>query len=204
MKKAFKIILIYILPAIIVLIVAVLIALPSVLKNYINKHGQEYSGRKTTVQDIKIDYFQSTFSIVDFKLYEADGSSMFVAFDSLTINIKPLPLLTSRLVVEKFRLVRPAVNIVKKDSIFNFDDILVFVNSKPKEEASEKPSKPFAYFLSNISMEQGKLVFTDKTVNNITNLKDLSFFIPSISFNQDELKDAGIKFHFENGGSFPG
>jgi len=202
MKKAFRIILFYILPTIIVLIVAVLIALPSVLKNYINKHGQEYSGRKTTVQEIKIDYFHSTFSIVDFRLFEADGNAMFVSFDSLTISIKPLPLLSSRLVVEKFRLVRPAVNIIKKDSIFNFDDILVFVNSKPKEEASGKPSKPFEYFLSNISMEQGKLVFTDKTVNNITNLKDLSFFIPSVSFNQDEMKDAGIKFHFENGGSF--
>jgi hypothetical protein len=202
MGKASKIILFFILPAIIVLIVAVLIALPSVLKNYINKHGQEYSGRKTTVQEIKIDYFKSTFSIVDFKLYEADGSSMFVSFDSLTVSIKPVPLLSSKLVVEKFRLVRPAVNIVKKDTIYNFDDIMAFINAKPKEVAKEKPSKSFAYFLSNISMDQGRLVFVDKTVNSTTNLKDLSFFIPSISFNEDELKDAGIKFHFENGGSF--
>ncbi|MCK9411592.1 MAG: DUF748 domain-containing protein [Prolixibacteraceae bacterium] len=202
MKKTYKIILVFILPAIIVLIAAVLIALPSVLKNYINKHGQEYSGRKTTVQDIKIDYFRSTLSIMDFKLYEADGNAMFVSFDSLTISIKPLPLFSSKLVVEKFRIVKPAVNIIKKDTIYNFDDILAFVNAKPKEKVSEKPSKPFAYFLNNISMEQGKLVFTDKMVNSTTNLKDLSFFIPSVNFNQDELKDAGIKFHFENGGFF--
>ena len=202
MKKTAKIILIFILPAIIILIVAVLIALPSLLKNYINKHGQEYSGRKTTVQDIKINYFRSTLSVVDFKLYEADGNAMFVSFDSLTISIKPLPLLSSKLVVEKFRIVKPAVNIVKKDTIYNFDDILAFVKAKPKEVAEEKPSKPFAYFLSNISMDQGSLVFVDKTVNSTTNLKDLSFFIPSVNFNQDELKDAGIKFHFENGGSF--
>ncbi len=202
MKKAYKVILFFILPAIIVLVLAVLIALPPVLKNYINKHGQEYSGRKTTVQDIKVDYLRSTFSIVGFKLYEADGNAMFVSFDSLTIKIRPLPLISSRLVVDKIHLVRPAVNIVKKDTIYNFDDILAFVKAKPKEEVSEKPSKPFAYFLNNISLEQGKLDFTDKTVNSTTNLKDLSFFIPSINFNQDELKDAGIKFHFENGGSF--
>jgi hypothetical protein len=56
--------------------------------------------------------------------------------------------------------------------------------------------------LNNISLEGGVLVFEDKTVNHISNLNNLGFFIPSLIFNRDEIKDAGINFHFKNGGFF--
>jgi hypothetical protein len=201
MKKAIKIILFIVLPVIVAAIIITLIALPYGLKKYINEHGNEYTGRKIAVQEIKINFFKSTFSILDFKLFEADGQSIFVSFDTLQIDLSPFPLLSSKLVVNQFHLVKPTVNIVRRDSIYNFDDIMAFLNSKPKAEPAAKPSEPIQYILKNISMEQGKLLFTDKTVDQTTNLHDLSFFIPSISFNQDELKDAGIKFHFDNGGS---
>jgi hypothetical protein len=120
----------------------------------------------------------------------------------MMVKISYLPLLNSKFVLEKFRLVNPAISIVRKDSTYNFDDILAFINSKPGKEDSGKPTKPFKYFLSNLSIERGKLVIEDKTVSHVTNLKDLDFFIPSLIFNQDEINDAGINFHFENGGSF--
>ena len=201
MKKAYKIILFIILPVILTLILVVLIALPYGMRKYINEHGKDYTGRVTSVRDIKINYFTATLNVLDFKLMEADGKSNFVSFDSLIVKLSPFKLLSSKLVVEKFRLVRPEVSIVRKDSVYNFYDIIAFVNSKPKTAPSEKPSEPFQYFLNSISMDQGKLIFDDKTVNHTTTLSDLTFLIPSLSFNQDEIKDAGITFHFENGGS---
>ena len=202
MKKIVRILLYIILPLIVALIIAVVVSFPYVIKKYINEHGQEYSGRKTSVQEIKINYFNTSFSVIGFKLMEADGQSTFVAFDTMLVNIKPLPLLSAKLVVQQFRLVKPEISVVRKDSSFNFSDILTFINSKPKTTDAGNPSKPFVYFLNNISMEKGKLVFFDKTVNDTTTLNDLGFTIPSLSFNQDEIKDAGVKFHFENGGFF--
>ena len=140
MKKAFKIILFFMLPVIIVMIIITLIALPYGLRKYINEHGTEYTGRKIAVREIEINYFKSTFNILDFKLFEADGQSIFVSFDTLRIDLSPFPLLSSKLVVNQFLLVNPYVNIVRKDSTYNFDDIMAFVNSKPKTEPSAKPS----------------------------------------------------------------
>ena len=202
MKKIYRVILFILLPALLVIILAVLVAAPYGIKRYINDHGQEYTGRKLFVQDIKINYFRTSFSILGFQMMEADGKATFVSFDTLAVNISPFPLLASKLVVEQFRLVHPAVNIVRQDTTFNFDDILRFLKAKPKTEEAGKPSKPFAYFLRNIAMEKGLLSFTDKNVSHTYLLKDLGFFIPDISFNQNEIKDAGVRFNFENGGSF--
>jgi len=90
MKKAFKIIFFIVLPILIALIIIVLVALPPVAKNYINKHGKEYTGRKLSVNQIRINYFTSTFHVIGFKMFEADEQSTFVAFDSLTVNINPM------------------------------------------------------------------------------------------------------------------
>ena len=202
MKKVYKVTLFFVLPFLLVLLLALLVAAPYGIKRYINDHGQEYTGRKLSVQDIQIHYFPASFSVLDFKMMEADGKGIFVSFDTLAVKVSLLPLLASKLVVEQFRLVHPAINVVRKDTTFNFDDILRFLKSKPKTEEKGKPSKAFAYFLKNLGMEKGNLTFTDKNVNHTYVLKDLGFFIPDISFNQNEIKDAGVKFNFENGGSF--
>ena len=201
MNKTKRIIFKIVLPFLLALILLFLILLPYGLKKYINQHGNEYTGRKISVQDIQINYFTTTFRILDFRMMEADGKATFVSFDSLSVDISPWPLSASKLVINKIRLLKPFVNISRKDSVYNFDDIIAFLNKKPKADATKK-SAPFRYFLNNIDMEQGKLVFNDRTVDYVTNLDDLRFFIPSIHFDQSEIKDTGIRFHFMNGGFF--
>jgi hypothetical protein len=195
----------FVLPGLLVILVALLVALPSILKNYVNKHGQEYIGRATTIQELRINYFTSTFSIHNFKMLEADGKSTFASFDTLLVAIKPLPLFTAKLMVEQIRLVKPEVYISMKDSAFNFDDIPAFLDAKAKADTLDQPaepSEPFGYFLKNISMEGGTLVFEDQTVQHTTQLHNLGFFVPELNFNQDQIRDTGIKFNFANGGSF--
>lgn len=201
MRRAAKIGVFIVLPVIFGLIVVFLLLLPYGLRKYVNEHGNEYTGRKISVKDIKINYFKSELTVLDFKLFEADGQSAFVSFDSLSISISPFPLLSSRLEVKQLRLVKPFVNVVRKGTAFNFDDIPAFLNSRPKAPPSQKPSSPFEYLIRNISLDQGKLIFADRTVDHTTTLHDLNFFIPYLGFNQEEVKDAGVRFHFENGGS---
>lgn len=201
MRHAAKIGVFIVLPVIFGLIVVFLLLLPYGLRKYVNEHGNEYTGRKIAVRDIKINYFKSELTVLDFKLNEADGQSAFVSFDSLRISISPFPLLSSKLEVKQLRLVKPFVNVIKKGTAYNFDDILAFLNSRPKAPPTQKPSSPFEYLIRNISLYQGKLIFTDRTVDHTTTLNDLNFFIPYLGFNQEEVKDAGVRFHFENGGS---
>ena len=200
MKKAFKIIFFFVLPILIALIIIVLVALPPVAKNYINKHGKEYTGRKLSVNQIRINYFTSTLNVIGFKMFEADEQSTFVAFDSLTININLMRLFSSELNIEKFRIVKPEATITRHDSVFNFDDITAFFNSKPKADTIAKPSGPFKFVLKNFSLDGGKLTFTDKGVNYTNVMTNLGFKIPYVSYNREQISEAGLKFYFENGG----
>jgi len=202
MKKWVKIIVYFVIPAIIVLIIIAMIALPYVAKDYINKHGKEYTGRKLSVDQIRINYFTTTFNIINFKMFEADEHETFIAFDTLTVNIKPIRFLFSELEIEKFRIVKPEVTITKKDTIYNFNDIIAFFNSKPKPKADSiaKPSKPFKYVVKNISLEKGKLTFNDKGVNYTNVMQNLGFTVPYISYSKEDISEAGLKFYFANGG----
>ena len=201
MKKLVKIIAYIVLSILIILIVIALIALPKVARNYINEHGKELIGRKISVNQVHINYFKGNLNIVDFKLFEADEQSPFVRFDSLLIVFKPWHLVSSELVIEKFRLVKPEVTLIRKDTIFNFDDIIAFLNSKPKQDSTTKPSKPFKYILKDITLDQGKFTFFDKGINYKSTLNDLGFTVPYISFNEQETSEAGVKFSLESGGS---
>jgi len=200
MKRAVKIILYFILPAFIALVIIALIALPPYAKKYVNEHGAEYTGRKLQVDQIRINYFTSTFNIIHFKMFEPDAQTPFVAFDSLTININPWRLFSSELNIEKIRLVHPEVTIIRTDSIFNFSDIITFIQSKPKADTVSKPKGPFKYVVKNISLDAGKLTFTDKGMNYTNIMSNLGFTIPYISYNTEEINKAGLKFSFENGG----
>jgi len=202
MRKAIKIFLLYVLPAIIMLIIIALIAFPHVAKKYINEHGKEYTGRKLAVDQIRINYFTQTLRVIDFKMFEPDDRQSFIAFDTLLIKINPVHLLSSELDIDQIRLVKPEVNIVRRDTIFNFDDIIAFVKSRPKGEPAKKSSAPYKYVLRNISLERGKLSFTDKGANYTNIMKDLKFAVPYISYNEEEISKVGLKFYFENGGFF--
>jgi hypothetical protein len=202
MKKWVRILVYFVIPVIIVVIIIALIALPYVAKDYINRNGKEYTGRKLSVDQIRINYFTTTFNIINFKMFEADDHETFVAFDTLTVDINPIRFLSSELEIEKIRLVKPEVTITRKDTIYNFNDIIAFFNSKPKLKADSiaKPSKPFKYVIKNISLEKGKFTFNDKGVNYTNVMNNLGFTVPYISYSQEDISEAGLKFYFENGG----
>ncbi len=201
MKRVIKIIIFFILPAFVVLLAVAMIALPFVAKDYINKHGKEYTGRQLSVDQVKINYLTTTFNVLGFKMLEADDRETFLSFDTLTVDVNPIRLFSSELEIGKLRLVRPEVTITRKDSIFNFDDIITFLNSKSNED-TVKTSEPFKYILKNISLEKGKLTFNDKGVNYTNVMTNLGFTLPYISYNQADINEAGLKFYFENGGFF--
>ena len=160
MKKLVKITLYFILPILIVLIVCILAFLPKVVRSYANEHGKELIGRKISINQVHINYLNANLTIVDFRFFEPDEQTPFVKFDTLLIDFEPWHLVSSELFIEKIRLVKPEVTINRKDTTFNFDDIIAFLNSKPKENMESKPSvhkEPFKYSIKNTTLDRGEI-----------------------------------------------
>lgn len=198
-----KKIILRILIAILAIIILILILLPGIVKRYAVNNSKELVGRQIEMDKIKLNYFTGMIRITDFKMYEADDRNEFVSFDTLIVNLEPFQFFVSEFVLESFYLKGFEANVIQYDSTFNFDDLIAF--HAPEEDtinADTMPSEPFRFQLSNIELKDAEFVFDDRTINKTTDLKEISFFIPFIGWNQQDKSEAGLKFAFKNDGYF--
>lgn len=198
-----KKIILRILIALLAIIILILIFLPGIIKRYSINNSKELIGRQIELDKFKLNYFTGTIRITNFKMYEADDRSEFVSFDTLIVNLEPFQFFRSEFVMESFYLKGFEANVIQYDSTFNFDDLIAF--HTPEEDSLNTdtvPSEPFRFQLSNIELKDAEFVFDDRTIDKITDLKEISFFIPFIGWNQEDKSEAGLKFAFKNEGYF--
>lgn len=196
-KKALQ----YGLLSFIVLIVVVLILLPGIAKNYIINNSKELTGRQLFMDKLSVNYFSGKLSVYDFKMFEPDEKEVFISFDTLVINTVPYKYLFNTMALDQFYLDGLVVNISKKDSVFNFDDLVIFYSKNDSTEIKSKDDKVFKYILNNLELNRANLNFYDANVDHTTSLEDFSFLIPQIYWDQENQSDADLKFHIADGGS---
>jgi hypothetical protein len=183
------------------LIFIMLIILPVIIRRTVTKNSKEWIGRQISLDKLKFNYFTTTARLINFKMFEADGQEVFVSFDTLQVDLEPWPLLQKELVVEQLYLKGLKTTIIRKDSTFNFDDLIEFyASTEDTLEIDTVSTKPARFRLSNLELKQGELIFVDKPLNKTTEMHELDFFIPYIGWNQEENSEAGLKFFFRNGG----
>jgi hypothetical protein len=199
-KLPLKIILIFI-----GLIIILLILLPGFARNYVESHSKELIGRKIEIEKIRLNYLTTTVRIYNLKLFEPDEKEIFVSFDTLLLNLQPLNFIKNELVIEKFYLKGLYADIIQEDTSFNFDDIIAFLN-KPGDSTETvndtNPSKPLRFRMSEFELKQAHIVYDDRNVNKATHLRDFSFNVPYIAWNQADKSEAGIRFSFAQEGYF--
>jgi hypothetical protein len=184
-------------------ILLVLFFLPTLVKNYIVSHGKDLTGRKITVGQFKYNYFSSTAKIYDFKMYESNDIDAFSTLDTLIVNLEPLQFLNNTFEIEQLYMRGLMTKIIMKDSNFNFDDLVAFY-AQPKDSLNTEAeaSESYKFSISNIELKKSNFYLDDKNVDKETHIKDFSFAIPHIGWDQKEKSNADLKFNFENGGYF--
>ncbi len=186
-----------------IIIVGVFIAswiiVPVIVKNYAIKNSKELLGRQIDINRLRFNFFTGNIHMNDFKMFEQDEKTVFVSFDTLNVNIEPYQFIFNKKVVEQFYLQGLYVNIIQQDSTFNFDDLIAFHSA---EEESEEPEDEtsFKYILSNLELKDAQFVYEDRNIDHTTDIDDFSFFIPQISWDQEEKSNADIRFNFKQEG----
>jgi len=189
--------------SIVVVISIALIALPGIVKRYAVKHSKELVGRQIEMQKLKLNYFTGRIQVIDFAMYEADEENIFVSFDTLIVDLKPYQFFIDEFILEGLYLQGLKVNIVQTDTTFNFDDLVEFhASTQDTAQASSAEEETFQYHFSNLELKGAEFDFDDRNVNKITRLKEISFFIPYIGWNQEDKSEAGLRFSFEDEGYF--
>lgn len=203
-QKRIKQILLYGLIILVFAVIILLILAPGLAKNYINIHGKEIAGRTIHIDKIRYNFFSSTLKIDGFKYFEQNEKDIFISFDYLMVNLKPLKLITDEIFVEQLQIVNPVGNFIQNGSVFNFDDLIVFFTETDSTAAEPESSASYKLNLNNLEMKNGSVFYTDMEVDHTFKIKEVSFVIPQIIWSRLHSSKADVEFELANGGSFAG
>lgn len=186
------------------ILILLLILAPGIAKRYTISHSKELIGRQIEMDKLKVNYFTGMIRVTDFTMFEADNTSPFITFDTLIVNLVPFQFFIDKFVLDEFYLRGLHVNLVQTDSSFNFDDLVEFHSSQEDTIASSDTTgaEPTRFHLSNIALKHATIEFDDRNINKVTALRDVSFFVPYIGWDQEEKSEAGLRFAFKNEGYF--
>ncbi|MBI4825907.1 MAG: DUF748 domain-containing protein [Nitrospirae bacterium] len=151
---------------------------PPLLKWFAVKKLSEQLHREVTIENIKINPFALTAEIKGFKIKESDGSSAFISFDDLFVNVQGVSIFKRGLIVDEIRLTNPYAHIVHNEgTVYNFSDLL----TPPKTEDKTADKQPLRFSLNNIQVVSGAVDFIDNPKMTEHSVKNLSLMIPFFS-----------------------
>ena len=183
---------------ILIFLAMVLFAAPRVGKYYIVKHSPELIGRTISIDKVRLNYFTGTLRIQNFKLFEADGKSVFLSFKRLKINIDYLPLLKNEYSIKYVYLDDPYVQVLQDGDKFNFSD-LITSDTTSVAEKDTIPSEPAKYIINDIRILRGYVKYTDQQLDHTIALDSLTLEIPGFTWNSDST-NLDVNFDFVDGG----
>jgi hypothetical protein len=151
--------------------------LPAVLRPVVERKVGEALHRKATLRGLSINPFALSFTLRGLDVKDRDGTSPFLSFESLYLNVEVSSVFRRGTVLRAITLVKPAVTLVRNaDNTYSVQD-LVEEFSKPKP----KDDKPLRFSLNNIRLEGGRIDFDDRPKTTKHEIRDLLIGIPFLS-----------------------
>lgn len=188
----------------ILFIVAILFVAPRITVRYLNKNSADLIGRKLNVQKMRINYLTGSVRVYDFKMYELDGETEFVAFDKLYVNLDYWPLLKSELVISAIELDKLTGNVIQEGEKFNFSDFMEGEEAVQEDEQAVPENTEedgILISLNNIVLSKSNLSYSDLILDHSIRLNDVDLYIPGFVLNSGAT-NLELDFDFSDGGGF--
>ena len=190
--------------SLLLLIILTLILAPGIVKRYTQKHSPELIGRSVSMDKLRVYWLQTKVRITDFTLFESDNQKSFVSFDTLVINLKPLRLIRHELNMQQLYLSGLNAFVIQEDSTFNFSDLIEHITNDKPGETTEKDTAgndSFAYHLYDIELRNARFEYDNRNIEDTLLLRNISFAVPYIGWDQSEKSEAGLHLDLEKEGS---
>ncbi len=213
MKNSLKIILIT-LVSIFILLFIFLATIPlwfpfEKVKDFVVRELSEKTGREVIIKEVKFNIIKGIelngFAIKESKRY---GNRDFIKDESIVLRYNLPALLGRELVINKFEMISPYVEIIKeKDGRYNFSDILENF-SAGKKTASKAPSSRKTdqqkkskesviknIIITSVSVKNGNFVYVDYSKPKVMSLKVEKFNFDMEDVILSVVKPVGIKMN---------
>ncbi|MEO8938457.1 MAG: DUF748 domain-containing protein [Burkholderiaceae bacterium] len=149
---------------------------PGIVKSVAEKQIAEQLGRKATIGSIKLNPYLLSATVDDFKLYEADGTSVGVAVQTLYADISSASLFKRALVFDQLKVTQPTIHVARlAPQRFSFSDIVDRLAAKPKSDS------PFLFSINNIEVDGGVIDIDDRVSGRKHHVDRLRIALPFLS-----------------------
>jgi len=196
-----KRILLAFLVVLVIVVIVFMIFLSSIVKYIVEKHGEEYTGRKITMENLHINLLTGNIRVDALKIYEAKSRDIFLGVDKIEATVSIHKLFVSRYDITKLKIEQPVINIVQKGNRFNYSDLIKrFATDAPP---SPKNKKPVEYWIRNLEIDSAKVVYVNAAPYNKIEIKDWDTKIPLIAWN-DPVYNIKTSLVVASGGKLEG
>lgn len=196
MKKSLKITVI--LSSILLgLVLMIIIFISPISKYLIEKYSEEYTGRKITMEGLRMNIFNGSVTTKGLIVYEAKSSRPFFKADAIDLNIAVYKLWVGKYDITSVELSNPYLQVIQKGDKFNYDDLM---NRFFAEDTTQKvETKPVKYWARNIQVNNATILYTNtKPLTNIKLIKGV-VQIPLIAWD-DPIYKIQTAFDLSTGG----
>lgn len=199
LKKSAKVLLI-VLGSIVGLFVLISILVSPIATAFVNNNGEMIVGRKLHVDKLLVNVYTGHVAIHNLKLYEEDGATEFVSFDTLDVKARLLRLLKKDVYLSHITLAGPNINLIQYADHFNFTSIIDHFKSDDDDDDDDTTSAKWGLYFYNIRISDGVFCYEDVQRGNSWRLKGLHLEVPGFCIGADEQTDAGLSVELADGG----
>lgn len=173
-----------------------------VARGYINDHGPSLIGRQIYIDDLSTNFFTGKLSVDSLCVYEADGQRPFVSARHIDADLALWHLLLGVADLKTLNIDGMSLNVEQRDTVFNFSDILTFLDGDQPAAASEASGSDegLPVVLRDIAITNSKVKYSDLLVRSHFDLDPLNLHIPGVDL-RDLNTQVGIELAFVEGGT---
>ena len=198
MKKWVKILL-WIVGGVVALLLLLSLLAGPLAKGYVNGNGEKLVGRQVHVDHIGLNLFTGRLNVRGLNLYEDDGESSFVAFDTLDVRARMLRALGKTIDIRHLNISGLKVNVVQNGSHFNFSSMLDHFKGDEEKEKDTTPSS-WVLRLGDLRLSHAQAAYHDLQRDKQWRIADMNLRVPGFVIGGKENTQAGLNIALEDGG----
>lgn len=197
MKKWVKILL-WVVGVIVALLALVSLLGGPIAKGYVNRHGEQLTGRTVHVDHVGLNLFTGHVNIRGLNMYEDDGEAVFASFDTLDVKAHLLKLPFKTLYMKHIALSGLKAQILQEGERFNFNSLIEHFASD-EEEKDTTPSNWTLKFY-NVRLSHARVAYRDVASQKQWLLPDINMRVPGFVLGGKEESTGGLSIGFDDGG----
>ena len=181
--RATLIVLAALLALIVVIVAAVIIWLGPIAERVVERYDKELIGRRIEMSNLRIKLFRGELSVDSLRMFEPNDSTHFVNIDRLESSIELREAFKRHIDITGISLTRPSASVVQRDTVFNFDDIIAFIDTtylSSEIDTTTVESEPWRVSIKNIKLEGGRASYLDTVL-------DQSWVVSSLNVLSDSI-----------------